>query len=306
MKSFLLTIVLVILSSQVYGFWSTGHMIISRIAYEELKHKNPQMLTDIENEILVLKQYSKEANHSFVESAVWADDNKDIEFGAFTMWHYVDTAYIMPDFQGEIEVEPMNVTWAIDQMKKTLNSSNTPSFNSDLALSFSWRYLIHLIGDLHQPLHASQMYSKIFPNGDMGGNLFNVTYPNNPQIKNLHALWDAWVDQYGSMYAPLNNSQWEENGQIAANITSQFPRSKVEARLNILNVKAWADESYELSKNTVYDSISINSTPTDEYIARGRRVVNEQLAVGGYRLADVMQKLHHKRYNSTIEQLVSF
>jgi len=72
-------------------------MIISRIAYEDLKNKNPQLLKDIEDEILVLKQYSKEGNHSFVESAVWADDNKEIEFGAFTIWHYVDTPYVMPD-----------------------------------------------------------------------------------------------------------------------------------------------------------------------------------------------------------------
>ena len=174
--------------SHVYGFWSTGHMIISRIAYEEIKNKNPQLLKEIEEEILVLKQYSKEGNHSFIEFAVWADDNKEIEFGAFTIWHYVDT-YVMPDFQGETEYEAMNVTLAIDQLQKTLNNSNSPSFNSDLALSFSWRYLIHLIEDIHQPLHASQIHFKIFPVGDMGGNLFNITYLKDPQIKNLHVFW---------------------------------------------------------------------------------------------------------------------
>lgn len=38
------------------------------------------------------------------------------------------------------------------------------------------RYLLHLVGDLHQPLHCTTYVSAYFPNGDMGGNLINITY----------------------------------------------------------------------------------------------------------------------------------
>jgi len=90
------------------------------------------------------------------------------------------------------------------------------------------------------------------------------------------------------------------------NLTSQFPRSKVADRVNIQNVKAWADESYSFSKSVVYDGININSSPSQEYLSRGQKALNEQLAVGGYRLADAMQKLHHKRYQSNNIENVSF
>ena len=40
------------------------------------------------------------------------------------------------------------------------------------------RFLIHVIGDIHQPLHASTFFSDEYPDGDMGGNKFYVTYKN--------------------------------------------------------------------------------------------------------------------------------
>ncbi len=51
------------------------------------------------------------------------------------------------------------------------------------------RYLIHILGDIHQPLHASTLVSKRFPNGDQGGNLFLIKY--NQNIDNLHKLFDS-------------------------------------------------------------------------------------------------------------------
>uniref|UniRef100_A0A7S3NEL3 P1/s1 nuclease n=1 Tax=Euplotes harpa TaxID=151035 RepID=A0A7S3NEL3_9SPIT len=294
-------VVLLIALSSVSAYWSTGHMIISRIAHDDLLKTAPEVFKQIKEEVRILQQFSKEANHSFVESAVWADDNKDIEFGAFTQWHYVDTPYIMPDFHGETEVENMNVTWAINQMKRTLNNTSVPQFNSDLALSFAWRYLIHLVGDLHQPLHASSMYSKMFSEGDQGGNLFLLKFPANPQITNLHALWDACVDQYGSLYAPLNQTEWSLIGEIASNLTQQTPRSKVADRVRILDEKVWAQESFKFSKDIVYDGINPNDTPSPQYIERGRRFINEQLVVAGYRLSDILKSLHHKRFKTSIK-----
>ena len=52
--------------------------------------------------------------------------------------------------------------------------------------------------------------------------------------------------------------------------------------------------------------MNINNIPTEEYLERGRKVVNEQLAIAGYRLADAMQQLHHKRYHSFLNENVSY
>ena len=246
MKYIALAIVFLAVLVPTYAYWSTGHMIISRIAFEEIRKKDPALLEKIQKEIDSMKQYSKEDKHSFVESAVWADDNKGVAWTAFNDWHFVDTPIKTPDFKGETEFERMNATWAIYEMKKTLNNKNKPSFDSSLALSFAWRYLIHLVGDIHQPLHASTLYSKEFPNSDRGGNSFKVNYPKDKQITNLHALWDAWVDQYGSMYAPLSDKQWDQMTHIVHDLTEAYPRSKVEQRVKILDERKWAQEMYDI------------------------------------------------------------
>jgi len=65
-----------------------------------------------------------------------------------------------------------------------------------------YRTLIHLVGDIHQPLHAVSRYTKAHPGGDAGGNLFYIKYNN---IHNLHALWDAQVGLSDGGYpTPVN------------------------------------------------------------------------------------------------------
>lgn len=304
MKYLAIAVALLFLAAPCFAFWSTGHMIISRIAFEEIKNKDPAYLKQIQKEIDVLTDFSKEKQHSFVESAVWADDNKGIAWGAFNDWHFVDTPVIAPDFHGETENERMNATWAMYEMQKTLRNKNKPSFNSGLALSFAWRYLIHLVGDIHQPLHSATLYSGKFPTGDRGGNSFTVTYPGNKDVKNLHSLWDSCVDQYGSVYAPVSENEWNTLSAIAANLTATFPRSKVSSRVAILDERVWAQESNKIAKEAVYDGIEVGATPSAAYISRGRAVINEQLAVGGYRLADLMLSLRHASAEEVAEDLV--
>jgi hypothetical protein len=276
------------------AFWSTGHMTISRIVYEELKAKNATLLAEVERDIEILKEFSMEANHSFVESAVWADDNGEIGFNQFFNWHFSNNPIVAPDFEEEIYLEHKNVTWAIKEMIRTLEFVDKPKFNSGLAVSFAYRYLIHIVSDLHQPLHASSYYSKQFPDGDQGGNLILIKH-ENPQIKNLHSLWDSCIDVYGSIWAPLNQTEWELIGQQAKEITEMFPRERVAKRLNSTCADDWAAESFVLAKEVVYDGIRMNDFQTPEYIARAIPIVKEQLAVAAYRLADLIEKLALKR-----------
>lgn len=50
------------------------------------------------------------------------------------------------------------------------------------------RFLVHLTGDIHQPLHSSALFNRTYPAGDLGGNLLKVTL--NGEKKNFHQFWD--------------------------------------------------------------------------------------------------------------------
>lgn len=68
--------------------------------------------------------------------------------------------------------------------------------------SFNLRLLIHYVGDIHQPMHAVNRYTPEFPDGDAGGNLFNVTYSQT--IHELHGLWDSGIGKYGFNFTLVN------------------------------------------------------------------------------------------------------
>jgi hypothetical protein len=68
--------------------------------------------------------------------------------------------------------------------------------NEDEAKSEALRLLIHYLGDIHQPLHATSRVDSKYPKGDAGGNFFKV--PIKKDAKNLHSVWDSvvylWAD----------------------------------------------------------------------------------------------------------------
>ena len=57
--------------------------------------------------------------------------------------------------------------------------------------STALRFLTHVIGDVHQPLHSSGFKSNEFPKGDMGGNLFAIIYPPDKNINQIHKFFDS-------------------------------------------------------------------------------------------------------------------
>ena len=62
------------------------------------------------------------------------------------------------------------------------------------------RYLVHVAGDIHQPLHSVALYNKTYPDGDRGGNSLTMYYQNGTKT-NLHSFWDAGANL-------LQNDTW--------------------------------------------------------------------------------------------------
>lgn len=75
--------------------------------------------------------------------------------------------------------------------------------------STAMRLLIHYVGDVHQPLHATSRFNKDYPSGDRGGNSFHI--PSKFGAKNLHSFWDSVAYEFtGRDRLPLKDSAYTQ------------------------------------------------------------------------------------------------
>lgn len=142
----------------------------------------------------------------------------------------------------------------------------------------SW--LIHLYGDIHQPLHCASRKSALHPEGDHGGNGFRL----RGGTKNLHSLWDSSVDVSGQ-----TNEQ-----QLAASILAEHSRQALETELAVTDHEQWARASHHTARKVAYtltENPAQPPTPTKQYMktlqAQGRR----QAALAAYRLSDALHEI---------------
>lgn len=104
-------------------------------------------------------------------------------------------------------------------------SSNTHRNTAERAL-FA-RYLVHVVGDMHQPLHSVALFNATYPTGDAGGNFFKVKMPDG-STQNFHSFWDAggfkiqndsWV-----LTRPLNLQNYTILRQVAQQYMDEFDK----------------------------------------------------------------------------------
>jgi hypothetical protein len=154
------------------------------------------------------------------------------------------------------------------------------------------RFLIHLIGDIHQPLHMAALVDERFPSGDKGGNAYLLK--NHYASPELHAVWDHVVYEFHTtLHVPLVDTDWEIQGQIAARIMGANPESSV-ANVRSLDPEVWAQESLKIATDFVYAGIGEPANTTvlsDAYIAKGVPIAETRIVTGGYRLANLLESM---------------
>ncbi len=122
------------------------------------------------------------------EASTWADDNRVLN-PSTAGWHFIDFPRVLGANMGDYEAYCRNGNCIIDAIVsqyKVLTTTADPKSKGN-----ALRYVIHFIGDLHQPLHTTT-------NGDRGGNCLPVTYydqvPREDAMHNfrpnLHSVWD--------------------------------------------------------------------------------------------------------------------
>ena len=123
-----------------------------------------------------------------------------------------------------------------------LESAETNS--SERASALSW--LLHLVGDIHQPLHVSEYYSKQFPAGNAAGTQAYVMDPINKKPMPLHLLWDS------NIYRSTASNDVDQN---ARELVKKYPRSafpELKALESPDDFKKWARESYDVAVDFAY------------------------------------------------------
>lgn len=258
---------------------SEGHRIIAQIAFDNMTPQARTAAYDLINRLA--DEYPQDSN--FQTSASWADDIKRDGVEAFNNWHFINTPYSPDGTAAPSSIAPENIVWAITQSENVLQNQHSSEFEK----AIFFRFLMHFVGDAHQPLHCVELYSKAFPHGDEGGNLYLIS---GEYADNLHSYWDEGLDLF---YTSSCHQQLFKSRQVnclAQQIETAYPSSYFAGKDHDLNPKDWVQESYNLDKSFVY-STPENAKPSQNYITQGQKIVEQRLALAGYRLANELNML---------------
>ncbi|RYC50128.1 S1/P1 nuclease [Flagellimonas olearia] len=237
------------------NFWGkTGHRVTGHIAQNHLTGKAKRALNDLLD------------GHSLAFVSNYADEIKaDRSYSKFSAWHYVNYPLGMKYVDSE-KSKYGDIVTAIEECTKVVKNKN----NSRADRVFHLKMLVHLIGDLHQPMHASRAEDK-------GGNDIQVQWFG--QGSNLHKVWDKdLIVSYGMTYT-----------EMATELDRGVSR-KERKRIQEGTIYDWVDESHEICA-TLYESAEVGEKLGYRYTYDHNDLLFEQLQKGGLRLAKVLNDL---------------
>jgi hypothetical protein len=280
MKALLRNIFLMLfmgLSFNAYGWNAMGHMVVANIAYQ---HVNPAVRVKLDKMIANFgKEYPQDT--SLIKMASWPDTLHGQKIELYTHWHYIDLAISMDGTPTKDLSDTDNAVWAINLMKPVLQNAHANPYEQSRFLAF----MVHVVGDLHQPLHTVSRVSAAHPDGDKGGNLFTVRRSaGNGASVSLHKIWD---DGAGFLDGDETQAKIDSISQL---VTATYPEQSFGAVATDLNPEHWAKEGYNMAAKSVY-STPEGQVPTTSYTESEKKIVQQQLALAGYRLANLLNVL---------------
>lgn len=282
MKKLVRRIALIIFSTiafwplQGFAWCATGHEVIAQIAYD---HLTPTAKQQVDQRVLSLKQAYPQIKN-FAEMAAWPDWIKGDDINAFNAWHYIDLPITVDKTRAPRQLMSQNAVWAIGQSQQILASQRSNQYEKTVFLAF----LIHITSDLHQPLHAAELYSKQFPRGDLGGNLFLIKTPSKTD---LHTFWDHGLGLLPSTYTPSIT----QVRTLSTQLEQTYPESFFANQVQDLQPMDWATQSNRIARNDVY-SIKPGAKLSKTYITNGQQIAEQQMTLAGYRLAALLNQLY--------------
>jgi hypothetical protein len=235
-----------------------GHRIVGEIAYSYL---NPKARLEIKKIL---------GDESLAIATNWADFIKsDTTFKYLDAWHYInfDEGLDKEGLKAFLKKDTaVDAYTRLNFLASELKKKNLPKEKK----LFYLRMLIHIAGDLHQPLHVS-------PKGDRGGNDIKVLWFNQPA--NLHSVWDSNLIEAQQ----LSYTEYTK----AINHTTTKQRAAWQKQ----PVSEWIYESYEISRKLRSEIAKPNQKLSYEYNFKHLHTLNDQLLKGGVHLAGLLNQV---------------
>lgn len=257
----LLLLVIAFFSLPVYASaWGMlGHRITAQIAESYLSNKARRQILEILG------------NESLAMGSNWPDFIKsDPSYNYLNPWHYINLkdslaeaavdAYLAKDTVTDIYTK---LNFVIDALK------NRQQLDQEKKVLYL-RILIHLVGDIHQPMHTGRPE-------DLGGNKVTVLWFNQPT--NLHSVWDEKLIGYQE----LSYTEYT----AAINFTTKQQRLDWQKQ----PISVWVYESYTISRALYKEITQPDQKLSYRYNFDHVQTLNERLLKGGVRLAGLLNEI---------------
>lgn len=261
------------------AYWEYGHETIAAIAWANVKPATRVEVRKLLARAAVME--TPECPAATIEQAsVWADCVKPLKdaadknrFGYAYNWHFQNVNVCKPfDLTGPCK-DGDCVSAQIEREVAVLKDR----VSSEKAKVEALLFLVHFVGDLHQPLHAGDR-------SDRGGNDVKADYGiYAPERFNLHAIWDGPLAEHAISIPP--------------SLVRTYPAA-VRARTAAGTITDWSRENWQISHDIAYAGllgdacgpVPPRSTLTDAELAKSVPILREQVRRGGLRLARLLDE----------------
>jgi len=209
--------------------------------------------------------------------ALWADDHRD---RTNAPWHWVDIPFAAGAYDAARDCPGgMCAVWKIEWATDALSREDDPAVRLD-----ALRWLVHVVGDLHQPLHAAEGWRG---GGNRGGVRVPARVGQRSYEENLHVVWDAEV-----LWPVIGERPPDEAARVLDEAATAAQKAAWAAERS---PAAWAGESNRLAR-AIYAELGVTpgrtaflAVPERWVTAQGSRV-REQLGKAGVRLAAALER----------------
>lgn len=242
-----------LLTASTYSWGRLGHQVVAEFAAGRL---SPAALAAVHNLL--------GPGVSLADISTWADEQREVPGSG--PWHYVNVPITESHYDPRFCQAGGCVVSKIKDFKRVLQDLKAGKTEKQQALKF----LIHLITDLHQPLHVGDT-------GSRGGNLIQVRFFNAGS--NLHRVWDSQIMERHSTSERVRIE--ELNAVTSRKLTAERSKGTPEE---------WATESLQVAKKAYRlpgtEAVMDSGTRLgDDYCRMALPIIQEQLAKASVRLA---------------------